>query len=113
MTPISLPDEPEPAIENTDIPDERTPAELETPVSKDLEDPDGSLDESGESELPGEEIFDLPEDLKEEIQTSPSSEEPLLDLEMAIEKVPASLRKEMEDLLRAEFREVVRWKEPK
>ncbi|NDV60939.1 hypothetical protein G0Q06_00580 [Puniceicoccales bacterium CK1056] len=103
MTPIFLPDEPVSvaAVESADVPDEAQalPDELETPALDDVEDPADFEEEANESELPGEEIFDV--------------REPLLDLESAIEKVPASLRKEMEDLLRAEFREVIHWQEPK
>lgn len=35
---------------------------------------------------------------------------PLLDLDRAVEQIPEKLRQEMADLLRAEFREVIRWK---
>ena len=34
----------------------------------------------------------------------------MLKLKEAVERIPAALRKEMEDQLRAEFREVKRWK---
>lgn len=37
---------------------------------------------------------------------------PLLDLASAIDQIPSGLRKEMEDLLRADFREVIRWTPP-
>ena len=37
-------------------------------------------------------------------------ETPLLDLETAVARVPANLRQLMEDQLRAQFREVRRWK---
>jgi hypothetical protein len=33
-----------------------------------------------------------------------------MDLNAAVEQIPEVLRKEMADLLRAEFREVIRWK---
>jgi hypothetical protein len=37
-------------------------------------------------------------------------DESLLELEAAVNRVPESLRKEMADLLRAEFRQVIRWR---
>jgi hypothetical protein len=33
-----------------------------------------------------------------------------MELNTAVEQIPEGLRKEMADLLRAEFREVIRWK---
>lgn len=74
--------------------------------------------ESGDpdEELPDEDGLDLEIDL--DLPAAPASavaasQEPLLDLQSAIEKVPAGLREEMETVLRAEFREVIRWKAPK
>ena len=42
----------------------------------------------------------------EEVLTEAAREEPLLTLEAAVARVPAELKKQMEELLRAEFREV-------
>lgn len=44
------------------------------------------------------------------IQVAESPQTDLLSLEAALEKIPPSLRRELEDQLRAEFREVRRWK---
>lgn len=41
--------------------------------------------------------------------SEPASGEPLLGLEDALSRIPKALRKQMEDQLRAEFREVRRW----
>lgn len=43
-----------------------------------------------------------------EVEMAPSQDG--LNLQEAIDRIPAALRKEMEDQLRAEFREVRRWK---
>ncbi len=45
--------------------------------------------------------------------SSPAGDAPLLSLEEAVAQVPAELRQQMEELLRAEFREVLRWTPPK
>ena len=66
------------------------------------------IEEAQEDPLEGLEFIDepiKPETLNAQVETTP-----LMDLETAVEQVPAALRKEMEDLLRAEFREVIRWK---
>lgn len=54
-----------------------------------------------------------PSDPCDPSELSGSSDEPLLELEEAVARVPAGLRKEMEELLRAEFREVWRWQPPR
>jgi len=41
----------------------------------------------------------------------PAGEDDLLGLDAAILRVPEPLRREMEEQLRAEFREVIRWKD--
>ena len=41
------------------------------------------------------------------------ADQPLLSLDDAVDKVPEDLRRQMEELLRAEFREVRRWTPPK
>jgi hypothetical protein len=69
-----------------------------------------------DEERPDEEGLDLEIALdlpQEPAAAAAVSQEPLLDLQSAIERVPSGLRKEMEQVLRAEFREVIRWKAPK
>ena len=61
-----------------------------------------------EDPLEGFEFSDPP--VRPSRDTRASDEAPLMDLDTAIEQIPAELRKEMEELLRAEFREVIRWK---
>lgn len=46
-------------------------------------------------------------------EAAPDADEPLLDLQAAVAQIPEDLRKEMADLLRADFREVIRWKPPR
>lgn len=93
MTPITLPELPvaqEALTESGDSDD----AELAQ------EDPLEGLEFTEEAEEPQE-----PE--------AAGTEEPLMDLNAAVEQIPEALRKEMADLLRAEFREVIRWKPEK
>lgn len=45
----------------------------------------------------------------EEVRSAPDSQAALLDLATAVQRIPPELRQEMEQLLRAEFREVIRW----
>jgi hypothetical protein len=115
VTPIYLPEQPEVADSpdvQEDMPDD-LPEESEPSMVVDPDDEADLLEETEETELPTEEIFDLKVDLKEETVSDTANKEPLLDLQSAIELVPAELRKEMANLLRAEFHEVIRWKAPK
>jgi len=50
------------------------------------------------------------EKVPEPEEESAGDSAPLLDLQSAVSQVPEDLRKEMEKYLRAEFREVIRWK---
>jgi hypothetical protein len=95
------------------IPPERTkltpiylPVENEIPAGPDPE----ITGEEEEIIEPEEDLSlpDLPLPVVEEISHTESS--PTTGLEEAIRQVPEELRKEMEDLLRADFSEVVRWK---
>jgi hypothetical protein len=46
------------------------------------------------------------EEAVDEVLAEVAQEEPLLTLAAAVDRVPADLKKQMEELLRAEFREV-------
>jgi len=50
----------------------------------------------------------VPEKVIEEVAIA-SSGKALIDLESGLRQVPEALRKEMEELLRADFTEVIRW----
>jgi hypothetical protein len=69
-----------------------------------------TADEEKEIIEPEEDLSlpELPVPVVEEITRAESG--PTTKLEEAIRQIPAELRKEMEELLRADFSEVVRWK---
>jgi hypothetical protein len=114
VTPITLPDIAEPASG----PGEPAPVEAETKRARDegpqpiaapldSDDPD-EVEEAQEDPLEGFEFIE-PAEVPAR-SGKPAEETPLMDLNAAVEQIPEVLRKEMADLLRAEFREVIRWK---
>lgn len=62
--------------------------------------------EAGNEELPAPEMEAVASEVKQ-------SDKDMLSLNEAISRVPESLRKAMQDRLRAEFREVRRWEPAK
>ncbi|HSH08865.1 MAG TPA: hypothetical protein VK995_00660 [Oceanipulchritudo sp.] len=115
LTPIFLP---EVAVESNPV-----PAAVAVAEEEELPEPDEFLSEGSVSE-PDEFPLDdiqleyepLPELELEPLESAseeaagPRQDEPLLPLNEAVARIPEELRQQMETLLRAEFREVHRWK---
>jgi hypothetical protein len=70
------------------------------------QEPESSVTPSKEEAAP--EPSEMPRPAAAKVKAE--ADESLLALEAAVDRVPESLRQEMADLLRAEFREVVRWR---
>ena len=77
------------------------------------EGPDSDPDDFSMDDMtPDYRVADLP--MEEEMVAGNAPEDtPLLSLDEAVGRIPEELRQRMEDLLRAEFREVLRWTPPK
>lgn len=116
MTPITLPDSGESSGLNKAIePEQAATVSVDAkPIAVEAHeaasDDDTGIEEALEDPLEGFEFIDPAE---VDVPAGPddsSGDVPLMDLNTAVEQIPEGLRKEMADLLRAEFREVIRWK---